>query len=521
MVQIHSKMVDDVKPAVGPRVLYIGHHADEVCDLVSPHIGMLSIFYTREVNDALAKARAQQFDIIIVDQRDERLASKLIVPLLASLGYPVKLVVVSALKRISEYLQVPGVARVLTAPIRVRQLTKVLGLDPSKLRHDRIKLAAEAKDDPPPKRMNPLLYVSNMGMAFMSTAYKRMAFVLLGILFVSFTFYGFMIGFFLISSGWAAPETLNRGHAAVAKIEKDLGDLRLSLNMNDQRFSEITQVQENAVRTEAEAAILVNFASDTVDKEIKSRMRQLAVLERNIARTQKTHRAFVAQLSKGRLGNDLANLFDKHLIDRKTYSSNIMGLLESGQRMSGLEGQVDLSISDKEQFLTQIAMLKSLRSQLHRDGPLANITAASSDLLLLTKQALDARAALQTAKSQIALADTTKKTLLDSNSVLKQQIVNYEQSTFGRAITQRVDVLFVPYGNASQFKPGAALYTCKFTMIFCWKAGTIRQILPGEINSVHPFFGKPIRGFYVEADLTDSQAATREIVHAGRPPFFL
>ena len=225
-------------------------------------------------------------------------------------------------------------------------------------------------------------------------------------------------------------------------------------------------------------------------------------------------------MRKGGLSDDLFNLYDKHLIDRKSYASSTMGLLESGQRMAGLESQIDILKSDREQLSMQVAMLNSLKQQLNSEKPMTNITAASADLLLLTKQALDARSALDMAKSQLAMATGTQKTLLDSKAVLENQITNFESSTFGRAISQRVDVLFVPYGNEAQFKPDVALYSCKFTMVLCWRAGTVGQPIPGEINGIHPFFGKPIRGFFVEADLTDKQAATREIIHAQRPPLF-
>ncbi len=50
--------------------------------------------------------------------------------------------------------------------------------------------------------------------------------------------------------------------------------------------------------------------------------------------------------------------------------------------------------------------------------------------------------------------------------------------------------------------------------------GTVEISLPGESNAVHPFFGKPIRGYFVEAILDDKNAGSQEIIHAERPPFF-
>jgi hypothetical protein len=523
MVKIAPKPLSRAQSVANPKILYLGQNADEICDLISPHIGLMAIDYVSTVNDALTAARAEKLDIIIVDQRDDSLANRLILPLFMSLGYPFKLVVVSALSDVGSYLKVPGVARVLTAPVRASQLAKVLGLNPEKLRHDKIKLAEEEKKEdaaPIPRKRSLLEIISNFGMQLVSTAYKRLAFILLGVLFLSFTFYGAMIGFYLTSSSWGAPQTLTSGNLLVDKVQKDIGDLRLALNLNQQRYVEAEQLASTASRTETEAKILVNFAGDTVEKEIISRERQAKVISQNIVRTQKIKRAFDAQLKKGGLRDELAALYNKHLIDRKAYTSNTLGLLESGQRMAGMEEQIAIMESDREQLKTQIAMLYSLRQQLNQTGPMTSITAASSDLLLLTKQALDARAAYDTAKAQVGVSLKTSSELLNSRAVLQTQIKNFENSTFGRAIERRVDVVFVPYGNSAYYQEGASLYSCRFTMVFCWKAGTVGKALPGEINSVHPFFGKPIRGYFVEALLTDPHAATREIIHAQRPPLF-
>ncbi len=110
--------------------------------------------------------------------------------------------------------------------------------------------------------------------------------------------------------------------------------------------------------------------------------------------------------------------------------------------------------------------------------------------------------------------------LRDNAALLDQRISDIEKGALGRAAMGRIDVIFVPYGNERSFKPGAKLYSCALTVLFCHRAGTVGEALPGESNAVHPFFGKPLRGFFVEARLDDPDAASEEIIHAGRPPFF-
>ena len=525
MVKIIPKLEPPTQVALHPKILYFGQNADEICDLVSPHIGMMAIDYMEHVGDALALVRSQKLDIIVVDQRGDNPSNQLILPLLRSIDYNFKLVVISALSQVGTYLRMPGVGGVLTAPLRARQLSNALGLDSQKIRHDKIKLAEEAEKHveiaKPVARRSPLVFLSNIGMQLVSTAYKRLAFVLLGILFLSFTFYGTMIGFFLTSSTWAAPQTLTRGHVLVDRVEKDIGDLKVALNLNEQRLVEVTQKADEAKNAAAGSEILVNFAEDTVSKEIVSRQRQIKTIASSIARTDKIRKVFAKQLNSSGLSKDLANLFGKHLIDRKAYTSNTLSLLETGQRLAGIESELEILEGDRALLATQLRMLHSLKAQLQQTGPMEDITAASADLLLLTKQALDARAALETARSDFEVSQKTRQTLLNTEKLINAQISNMETSTLGRAIATRVDVLFVPYGNEARFKTGTALYSCSFTFIICSKVGSVGQILPGEIASVHPFFGKPIRGFFVEANLTDTTAATREIIHAGHPPLYL
>ena len=523
MVKIIPKLPPEHQAAYNPKILYLGQNADEICDLVSPHIGTMSIDYVQNVNDALLLARRVQLDLIIVDQRDESHAHRLILPLFRDLGYVFKLIVISTLSDVGAFLKVPGVARVLTAPLRASQLSRALGLDPSKTRHDKIKLAEEDKKiDVVAKapRRSPLVFISNIGMQLVSTAYKRLAFILLGILFVSFIFYGLMIGFFLISSSWSAPQTLMRGHVLVDRVEKDLGDMRLGLNVNSQKLAEATQKAEDAERAGREAEILLNFAADTVSKEIILRQRLIKVTNLNIKRSEKIRRAFIKQMDESGIRSELNALYSKRLINRKAFTSSTLGLLETGQRMSGLDSEIDIMTSARDQMETELRMLHSLKLQLAQAGPMGQITAASSELLLLTKQTLDARTARDVAYKEFEVSSKTRQTLLNSQAVIEKQIATYENSTLGRAIKSRVDVLFVPYGNEDKYKPGTSLYSCRFTMVWCSKAGVVGQILPGEIASVHPFFGKPIRGFFVEADLTDKKAATREIIHAQRKPLF-
>jgi hypothetical protein len=216
---------------------------------------------------------------------------------------------------------------------------------------------------------------------------------------------------------------------------------------------------------------------------------------------------------------DLADIFDKRLVTRRTYHSNILGLLESGQRMAAMEGEQAVYGLDAAEIEQTIAMLTSLKQQVDT-GKSVKISGASADLILLAKQAIDARSAYDQARTQLDSARTRQALLANSQGILEERIGELLATPLGRATRSRVDVLFIPYGSEGQVRKGEPLHVCALTILWCRKIGKVGDLIPGESNTVHPFFGKPLRGFFAEALLDDPTAASAEVIHAGRPPFF-
>jgi hypothetical protein len=505
-------------PQHAMRVLYLGPSADELCTVLAPQIGRVDIAYHSDVQSALEEARARAFDMVLVDQRDRSLATKLIMPLVASLGYPVKLVVISPFSEISHYLAVPGVARVLAAPLREGQLLRVLGLE---------RRAARGRAEPNAPRPQASMRrerahrgASDSFMALVSALYKRVAFALLFALFLAFTFYGVLISYFLVSSSWGAPMTLTRGHELVNKAERDLTEMRVALNQTEQRLTAVALEKDTALRDLEEAQGQVKTAVGTVGREIKLRQKQVVLLQKSAKRLAKVRADLARQLGKGGLGDQAKTLYGKRLITKKTYSSNTLGILEAQQRLAVVDNELEESRAKEEDLSASVALLTSLREALKNEGPVAGLTASAPDLLMLTKQAVEARTAMLVTKARIETAEKTRDQLERNRKVLAEQIASVALSAAGRAIHTRVDVVFVPYSNDKRFRPEATLYSCRFTIFWCSTVGTAGASLPGEFSAIHPFFGKPIRGFFVEASNLNPNAATREIIHGTRAPFF-
>ncbi len=502
-----------------PRVLYIGPAADEICNIITNHIGRVEIAYEQEVQAAFAQLRRREFDVVMVDQRDENLATRLILPVLQSLGYPVKPVVISPLNDISHYLAIPGVARVLAAPVKEAQFLRILGLERRAVPNENIQ-APEPKLKKIARPKSIVEKLSDRFMNLVSTLYKRAAFVLLFTLFIAFAFYGVLIAFFLISAGWGAPLTLTRGHEMVSRVEREITEVKVALNQTEQRLSDASLGRITAEQELQDAEGLVGYAKGTVKKELQSRARQVKVLSQSIKRLKKVRGQLAAQVNGQGASADLEQLYKKRLINRSSYSAGALNLVEAGQRLAAVEIEIDQAESQIEEFGSSAEMLKSLREALDKGKSVTGVTATSSDLMLLMKQSSDALSARSLAQSKLESTADNSAVLAKSIDVLQTQLSALETSALARALYKRIDVVFVPYGNESRFQEGQDLYTCAFTIMWCSKAGSVGQALPGEISSVHPFFGKPIRGSFVELKLSNPDAAMREIIHGTRKPLF-
>jgi hypothetical protein len=362
--------------------------------------------------------------------------------------------------------------------------------------------------------------LSDRFMNLVSIAYKRTAFVLLFTLFVAFVFYGVLIAFFLLSSGWGAPLTLTRGHELVNKVEREITEVSVALNQTEQRLSESALARISAEQELQDAEGLVGYAKGTVKKELVARTRQVKVLTQSIKRLTKVQGQLLAQVNGNGASADLERLYKKRLIDRNAYSAGAMNVVEASQRLAAVEIEIDQGRSQIEEFSSSKEMLLSLQSALNEGKSVLGISASASDLLLLAKQSSDALSARALAQSKLENTKDNTEVLLRSIGVLQSQLKTLETSALARARDKRIDVVFVPYGNERNFKQGDAVYSCTFTILWCSLAGTVGQQLPGEINSVHPFFGKPIRGSFVELKLSSPDAAMRETIHGTRKPLF-
>jgi hypothetical protein len=95
------------------------------------------------------------------------------------------------------------------------------------------------------------------------------------------------------------------------------------------------------------------------------------------------------------------------------------------------------------------------------------------------------------------------------------------QSPYLKAIENKVTLAFVPNQNLRNLKIGAPLYGCTWGLVWCRKVGTVKAVLEGEVQDIHPHDESVQRGLMVEVDVTDWGASEAVLFVGSRPLWFL
>jgi hypothetical protein len=115
-----------------------------------------------------------------------------------------------------------------------------------------------------------------------------------------------------------------------------------------------------------------------------------------------------------------------------------------------------------------------------------------------------------------ALGD--QKVLTSSLSRIDQTISDLKGSAYLRAMSDEATVALVPYSNLEKAKPGAPVYACRASFVWCHEVGKVKEVLRGEVSFKHPRRDAQLRGQMVEIQLTEKGAGTEDILFVGGRP---
>jgi hypothetical protein len=361
--------------------------------------------------------------------------------------------------------------------------------------------------------------ISNRSIALLSFIYKNLALVLLTSLFAVFIFYGVLIVFFLLSTNWAAPVTLSEGHELVERIKYKINDLKVRGNLIEQKIEDAKRETEFAERAREDAKILMNYVGKTVDRELAQRTVRLDSMTVHLQRMKTVQKTMAKAVSKLGAIRELEDKFNKRLINRQTYNSGQLAILEMKYRLVMLKAEIATQKNNRENLIQSLSMLESLRNALlSSDAP--SLTAADTELVPLANQAISVKTALKNANAELNSAQRQLELLTKNQLIVHEGIDSLSRTPLARAINAPVVVLFTPYKNIDNFSKNAPLFSCRLGIIWCKKVGRVIGTIDGETTYTHPFFGKTLRGSFIEAQLDDSEAAEKELLHVNRPPLF-
>jgi hypothetical protein len=502
------------------RILVVGKKPERLVPKLTDAFPNIAWHYASTVSDAFSLAHFGDFACAVVDASDDRAETALLLARLAEHSSIKNLVVIapsSVAKRSAELHSNHHL--VDTAQQAEEELLSVLQATPE------VKATGTEQAESKKKGVQTLQsswqnFAKVRAITVLSSLYKTFAIVFLMSLLAAFLFYGVLICFHLISTSWAAPTTLSNGHELVTKVEQKLAELQLRQNLQKQQLVTAGQQALEARRERQDAEMLVQLIRRTIDVEISHRRKLKGEIDALISRLANVQSAMAVATRNSGIDDELAQVFNHRLIDRQTYNTGVLALLETGHRLAMIENEIATQRLEAEKISTSMGMLRWL-SEHARNGSNHPVAPGGHELIPLASQLFKAKASLANAETKLNELSERRKILEDSWIIATKSIKTLRDTPLGRAINTPVVVLFVPYSNSSQFQPGKTLHACLLTVILCETVGTVGVAVSGEVRAVHPFFGKPVRGYFVNVHLKSPDAAKRELLHVGRAPFFL
>jgi hypothetical protein len=352
-----------------------------------------------------------------------------------------------------------------------------------------------------------------------SLVYKNLALVILGALFTAFVAFGVMIVFFLTSNKWSAPITLSRGHELVVKVERELSDLNVRKNQISEQIDDAKKNLQSSQDDLGRVRQLAGMIEGTISAEIKNRSEMQAEIEKHTEALRSVAAQYGNDALNPQFKGNLEREFNRRLINRNIFEAGKLAQLEAAHRTALIRNEIAANQVEISRLNSTLAALGALSGQVEgTSAPLAGVGGA--DLVPLLNQVIEVRKGASEAASGLKAAESRSALLLDSLETIEASVAQIESTPLARAINENITVLFVPYENAGQYEKGNSLYSCAIGIFICSEAGKVGRTIEGETIATHPFFNKPVRGSFVEAQLTDQDAARKEILHVKRRPLF-
>jgi hypothetical protein len=330
------------------------------------------------------------------------------------------------------------------------------------------------------------------------TLYRIFAIAMLYSVLAGILTYAFVMGFYAISSSWAAPVILSAAdekslafRAQLVTSQQTIEDLKVDSQKMESGIAEMSKHRAALLALEPEL-------KDAIARERahnRSTGPQLAALD-----TQK-------QADNSKTQSVLAQLKQVESNVNKDLAAGLITKGDAATQLSALN-QAETSFTDSK-----------IAEVLLTDSVLQKTTTSTDSLDVLEKQA-ELRS--EAAQLDVAINVAQKELQEDSRQIdrLRQAIATAKQSPYylNASGGKTLYFAFVPYDNQASAVVGKPIYDCYLNMILCRKAGEVKQIFTGEQEAIHPIFKTTIRGFLIQMNLNHDESAKSRTVFLGRKP---
>lgn len=342
--------------------------------------------------------------------------------------------------------------------------------------------------------------VTKKAQRLLISTYRLLGFSVLTVIVVVLLGYIGSTAFYFLNRTWVTPVAISPSDEKVVALQ---GELATQLNIRAELVGELAQAERTI---NAEQTFQAQFAR-AIKKDLGTRrlaLGRVQQLAHTAAATRDEIRAAGDEFSAS-TATKLDQDYDARLID---IDQALAGKFQLAQITSA-----KLSLAERQaEFDQRAAELSSETRSL--DAVLADksLTAALSyDVLKIARD-------YETSKLSLAKELGNRERLHESIARQDQIIGGVKQSAYLRALSDHASVALVPYDNLDNVAKGTPLFACRVEMMFCHRVGRVLDVLPGEVPVRHPTRDALLRGRMIVLELTDSAAAQREVLFAGRAP---
>jgi hypothetical protein len=192
------------------------------------------------------------------------------------------------------------------------------------------------------------------------------------------------------------------------------------------------------------------------------------------------------------------------LSDAKTRASRLSGELATLEESIAAN---DRAIAVDERFLTEVGSAV--------DAP------KTAEQWLVRREVEKARLDKDNkvgARAPLGLQVEQQKRLIKDQEAVVNRLA---QSPYLKAIENKVTLAFIANQNLRNIKLGTPLYGCFWGLVWCHKVGTVKAVLDGEVQDIHPHDESIQRGLMLEIDVTDWGASETVLFAGAKPLWFL